>query len=251
MLYFNFIFYFVLFKKFICSFILLFILFFKIFWGGEYFLVLVIFFVWSVRFVWVFSWFLLLFLFIFDFIFNLFFSFGHDLQPQILPRLNQWSLCTLTFSCYPVLCCSEQKLYKAAYEKLKDRYSVIVDDPRNLLAKWGSTLSSQVLWGHCSTPGCPLHPQQCHSPVISWCSFAWSLHLHPATQKGATFCVSCSVHVSVHPWLCINGHQESPPTWSHWRGFKKRCRMNNLCFITSLFNSSCSFLDKAIGMYLP
>lgn len=47
--------------------------------------------------------------------------------------------------CYTVLCYSEQKLYKAAYEKLKDRYSVIVDDPRNLLAKWGTTLSSQVL----------------------------------------------------------------------------------------------------------
>jgi len=62
--------------------------------------------------------------------------------------IQLWSqdLCLhcLLLICYNLLCYSEQKLYKAAYEKLKDRYSVIVDDPKNLLAKWGTTLSSQV-----------------------------------------------------------------------------------------------------------
>lgn len=48
-------------------------------------------------------------------------------------------------------------MYKSDYEKKKDKYSLVVDDPRTLLAKLGGELSSQVLW-----PCWPGHPKCGH-----------------------------------------------------------------------------------------
>lgn len=40
----------------------------------------------------------------------------------------------------------EQKKYRADYEQRKDKYHLVVDEPRHLLAKIAGDQISQVLW---------------------------------------------------------------------------------------------------------